>query len=356
MKNENNNLMVFEGHNVEVFEWEGKVLFNPYNVGECLELTDSAVRKAITRMSEKQVIKLTNSKVTNCHFRKLHNTGENFLTESGVYKLIFKSHKEEAEKFQDWVTDEVLPTIRKTVSALETIEFKGNIDNLVYSKDGKPITTSKCIAEVTGKEHFHILRDIREEIAKLNDIHNPKLDNEEISLIINDFKEIKYIANNGQTYTQYELGEMATMQLMLKYSTEFRARFILSFQKMKQSLNNMFKAKLIESVLPQDNRNRQYVYIIKNPLNETIKIGVANDVEKRMKQLQTGAGIELELIYKSLICSNAFSIEKDVHKHFENYRTFGEWFKINPTDVINFLEKQTFVLKSEFVKYVSLAY
>ena len=109
-----NNLMVFEGHNVEVFEWEGKVLFNPYNVGECLELTDSAVRKAITRMSEKQVIKLTNSKVTNCHFRKLHNTGENFLTESGVYKLIFKSHKEEAEKFQDWVTDEVLPTIRKS--------------------------------------------------------------------------------------------------------------------------------------------------------------------------------------------------------------------------------------------------
>ena len=114
MENENNNLMVFEGHNVEVFEWEGKVLFNPYNVGECLELTDSAVRKAITRMSEKQVIKLTNSKVTNCHFRKLHNTGENFLTESGVYKLIFKSHKEEAEKFQDWVTDEVLPTIRKS--------------------------------------------------------------------------------------------------------------------------------------------------------------------------------------------------------------------------------------------------
>ena len=114
MENENNNLMVFEGHDVEVFEWEGKVLFNPYNVGECLELTDSAVRKAITRMSEKQVIKLTNSKVTNCHFRKLHNTGENFLTESGVYKLIFKSHKEEAEKFQDWVTDEVLPTIRKS--------------------------------------------------------------------------------------------------------------------------------------------------------------------------------------------------------------------------------------------------
>ena len=44
----------------------------------------------------------------------MNNAGENFLTESGVYKLIFKSRKKEAELFQDWVTDEVLPTIRKT--------------------------------------------------------------------------------------------------------------------------------------------------------------------------------------------------------------------------------------------------
>lgn len=41
-------------------------------------------------MNEKQVIKLTNSKMHDMHFRKLHNTGENFLTESGIYKLIPK--------------------------------------------------------------------------------------------------------------------------------------------------------------------------------------------------------------------------------------------------------------------------
>ena len=254
------------------------------------------------------------------------------------------------------IAKEVRTRLRETAekginiaNSIENIEYKGNINNLVYSKDGQAITTSKAISEVTGKDHFHILRDIRQEIEKLNDIHNPNLDSD---LIINDFKKVEYIAENGQTYTQYELGEMATMQLMLKYSTEFRAMFILAFQKMKQAINNMFKVKVIESVLPQDNRLRQYIYVIKNPLNETVKIGVANDVEKRIKQLQTGAGIELELIYKSMICSNAFSIEKDVHKHFEEYRTFGEWFKINPTIVINFLEQQTFVLKSEFMKYI----
>lgn len=109
----NNNLMVFEGTQVEIFELDGIVYFNPYHVGECLELTDSAVRMAVKNMNDKQAIKLTNSKVKDIDFRKLHNTGENFLTESGVYKLIFRSNKPNAEKFTDWVTDEVLPTIRK---------------------------------------------------------------------------------------------------------------------------------------------------------------------------------------------------------------------------------------------------
>lgn len=118
------NLMMFEGKQVEVFEWNGQVLFNPYHVGECLGIKN--IRDNLSKMNEKQVIKLTNSDVGNTDtqkltnskvgitdFRKLNNTGENFLTQSGVYKLIFKSRKPEAERFQDWVTDEVLPSIHK---------------------------------------------------------------------------------------------------------------------------------------------------------------------------------------------------------------------------------------------------
>ncbi len=37
----------------------------------------------------------------------------NVITESGLYKVIFQSRKEEAIKFQEWVTSEVLPSIRK---------------------------------------------------------------------------------------------------------------------------------------------------------------------------------------------------------------------------------------------------
>lgn len=97
--------MIFEEHEVEVFELEGQVLFNPYHVGECLEIGESAVRMAVSKMNQKQVIKLKNSDVKNIDIRKLNNAGENFLTESGVYKMVFKSHKPNAEAFTDWITD-----------------------------------------------------------------------------------------------------------------------------------------------------------------------------------------------------------------------------------------------------------
>ena len=107
-----NEIMNFEGKEIEVFEFEGQILFNPKHVAECLDISD--VNSSIRKFNDNQVVKLTNSKMHNMQFRKLHNTGENFLTESGVYKLIFKSKKEEADRFQDWISDEVLPQIRQT--------------------------------------------------------------------------------------------------------------------------------------------------------------------------------------------------------------------------------------------------
>lgn len=109
-----NELMIFEGHEVEVFEFEGQILFNPKHVAEILEISD--INSSTRNFNSKQIIKLKNSDVHNLHIRKLNNAGENFLTESGVYKLVFKSHKPNAERFTDWIADEVLPSIRKTGS------------------------------------------------------------------------------------------------------------------------------------------------------------------------------------------------------------------------------------------------
>lgn len=46
--------------------------------------------------------------------RKLNNAGEIFINESGLYSLIFNSELQSAKRFKKWVTNEVLPQIRKT--------------------------------------------------------------------------------------------------------------------------------------------------------------------------------------------------------------------------------------------------
>lgn len=108
-----NNLMLFEEHQVEIFQIDGQILFNPYHVGECLGLSESSIRNYLSKMNEKQAVLLKNSTVRDKDIRKLHSTGEKFITESGVYQLVFKSRKPNAEKFTAWVTDDVLPSIRK---------------------------------------------------------------------------------------------------------------------------------------------------------------------------------------------------------------------------------------------------
>ena len=79
-----NNIKMFEGHEVEVFELNGRVLFNSKHVGKCLDLSESAVRNYLAQMNQKQAIIVKNSDVRDKDIRKLNNAGEKFLTESGV--------------------------------------------------------------------------------------------------------------------------------------------------------------------------------------------------------------------------------------------------------------------------------
>lgn len=140
-----NKSMIFEKHEVEIIELNGQILFNPRHVGVCLEISESAVRDHIASMSNKQVVKLTNSDVGSTDIRKLNNAGENFLTESGVYKLVFKSRKPEAERFQDWVTDVVLPSIRKTGSfSVMTEKDKTDTELLVLKYAGEMLNMSEA--------------------------------------------------------------------------------------------------------------------------------------------------------------------------------------------------------------------
>ena len=74
-----------------------------------------------------------------------------------------------------------------------------------------------------------------------------------------------------------------------------------------------------------------YVYIIQAGNLGPYKIGKANNVEKRIKQLQTANPIALKerLVIHCKSEQHAFSIESQLHNCFKSYRLEGEWFAGN---------------------------
>lgn len=83
---------------------------------------------------------------------------------------------------------------------------------------------------------------------------------------------------------------------------------------------------------------KSFVYFISNGVN--IKIGKANDVQKRMKMLQTGSSLPLELLGYIGFDSEqeARKMESDLHHEFSEYRTQGEWFSLSRMQAIDILD------------------
>lgn len=83
---------------------------------------------------------------------KLPGTGmvnSRLVSESGLYKLIMRSDKPEAKTFQDWVTREVLPSIRK---------------NGGYVKDQEKVATGEMSGEELALKGYEALLKIVDEM------------------------------------------------------------------------------------------------------------------------------------------------------------------------------------------------
>lgn len=84
-----------------------------------------------------------------------------FINESNLYKLIFKSNKPAAIQFGDWVTGEVLPTIRKTggYGAVDMKAIGGMVKRCVNKALSDFLSNELPIAEdedVLRKKYYNV--------------------------------------------------------------------------------------------------------------------------------------------------------------------------------------------------------
>jgi Prophage antirepressor len=106
---ENNQTFHFQGKEIQIKVVNNEPWFLAADIAKALTVKDTS------RM-------INNANIKEKHVRGILNItlgGEQkmlFVDEAGMYKILMKSRKAVAEEFQDWVSEQVLPSIRKTGS------------------------------------------------------------------------------------------------------------------------------------------------------------------------------------------------------------------------------------------------
>jgi|GEM_PF-4849811 len=128
----------------------------------CVALSISNYRDAIRNLDEDE--KLVSEIPTSGQRRRML-----FINESGIYSLIFRSNKPEARPFRKWITNEVLPAIRKTGSySLGDSSSRGQQDiaNLIL-KASDIAGTQRMLAKYLDVSES-VLTDIRNRPWKIS--------------------------------------------------------------------------------------------------------------------------------------------------------------------------------------------
>lgn len=107
-----NELMLFEGNQVEIIEVDGEILFELYSTGMALGYATSPNTQGKIYPYKTRIDKtIENGSISTCS----HGVNK-YFTEESLYDFMLEAKTEKCKKFKKWVTGEVLPKIRKTGS------------------------------------------------------------------------------------------------------------------------------------------------------------------------------------------------------------------------------------------------
>lgn len=173
---------------------DGEPMFCLSDVCKALEISN--VGNVKQRLSEKGIH--TADTLTKGGVQKML-----FINEANLYKTIFQSRKESAERFTDWVTTEVLPSIRKTgaygkpMTTAQKIQLlaQGNDElNERVDKVETKIYTLENDMPLYGCEIEDIQRHVKRRVVDIlggkqsESYHDPSIRNKAFSDIWNQLK------------------------------------------------------------------------------------------------------------------------------------------------------------------------
>ena len=174
-----NELMLFnndEFGEIRGVEIEGKPYVVANDVLKALGYAEGSWRTTLSRKCKG---------VTKCNGLKVNGIEINLIPEGDIYRLIFSSKLPSAQKFEEWVMDEVLPQIRQT-GKYEIQDFNefpkllNDMNQLVedmeykIEEQDKQIEEIKHLVGIRAKDVFDYGKIIKEHlgISKVNKDYN----------------------------------------------------------------------------------------------------------------------------------------------------------------------------------------
>lgn len=77
------------------------------------------------------------------------------------------------------------------------------------------------------------------------------------------------------------------------------------------------------------NHPQRFLYVIAASPAGPVKLGVSNDPERRLRQLQTGHAERLHLFHTEPVDSERSRLfERLLHRDINHHRQHGEWFRL----------------------------
>lgn len=71
-----------------------------------------------------------------------------------------------------------------------------------------------------------------------------------------------------------------------------------------------------------------FIYVVGTAWGLPVKIGVAQDIGKRLATLQAGNPQSLSVFWESPECDDVYAVENHIHRSFGDKHVRGEWFEV----------------------------
>ena len=143
--------------------------------------------------------------------------------------------------------------------------------------------------------------------------------------IINKHKDGYYLSDgNGFLLESDELLDIG--QNLIKFAKKNKE----SIKKVNQIRKQEFEQSWGSYLKKSKPKPKGQIYIME--CGGYYKIGVSKNIKQRQKQLNKRP-FKVNIIYKSPINEDYYSMEKELHTQYDDKRINGEWFNLNQNDI-----------------------